>query len=146
MSEGRQGAMNLTSDEFREWLRCFRDECRWQAAMSGLPHEYTVRNWRPEADDDFLKAASGIREFGDEQNFYQSTYVYFDLDGMKYWTMGEPLNETVVLNRTSVENRYDAPAARGAEEHEESNGYSDAIVVDCDRSKGKVSNEQCSTV
>jgi hypothetical protein len=83
------------------------------------PHEYTIRNWRPEADDDFLKAASGIREFGYEQNFYESTYVYFDLDALKYWTMGAPLRETVVLNRTSVENRYDASAARGAAEHED---------------------------
>ena len=111
--------MNLTSEEFRQWFRGYRDECRWQAAKSGPPHEYTIRNWRPGADDDFLTAASGVREFGYEQNFYQSRYVYFDLDAMKYWTMGEPLNETVVLNRTSVENRYDAPDARGAEEHEE---------------------------
>lgn len=97
------------SREFASWMRSYRDDCRWQAAKSSPPHEYTIRAWRPEADEDFVRAAAGIREFGYEQSFYGNTYTYFDLDGLKYWTMGESLAETTVLNRDPVENRYPGP-------------------------------------
>ena len=93
--------------EFAAWMRSFRDGCPWQAAKSGPPHEYTVRKWRPEASDDFERAVAGIREFGYAQAFYGNTYIYFNLDGLKYWTMGDPLTETTVLNRDPVENRYE---------------------------------------
>ena len=94
------------SGEFAAWMRSFRDGCRWQAAKSGPPHEYTIRKWRPEARDDFERVAAGIREFGYEQAFYRNTYIYFNLDGLKYWTMGDALAETTVLNRDPVEKRY----------------------------------------
>lgn len=100
-------------DEFVVWFRHYRDQCRWQAAKSGPPHEYTIRKWRREADDDFERAAIGIREFGYPQAFYQSTFVYFDLDGFKYWTMGDPIPETTVLNRDSVEHRFERPSTWG---------------------------------
>jgi hypothetical protein len=38
--------------------------------------------------------------------FHQSTFVYFDLDGLKYWTLGSLLPETTVLNRDPIDNRY----------------------------------------
>ena len=95
------------SSEFGAWMRSYRDGCRWRAAKSGPPHEYTIRDWRPEADEDFERAAAGIREFGYSQNFYQNAYIYFNLDGLKYWTMGYPLAETTVLNRDPIECRYE---------------------------------------
>jgi hypothetical protein len=98
----------LTSSEFATWMRTYRDSCRWRAAKSGPPHEYTIRDWRPEADSDFEKSVGGIREFGYPQNFYSNTYIYFNLDGLKYWTMGEPSAETTVLNRDPIENRYES--------------------------------------
>jgi hypothetical protein len=88
-------------------MRSYRDLCRWQAAKSGPPHEYTIRDWRPEAEEDFERAAAGIREFGYFQAFYRNTYIYFNLDGLKYWTMGDPLAETTVLNRDPIDNRYE---------------------------------------
>jgi hypothetical protein len=95
------------STDFAAWMRSYRDSCRWQTAKSGPHHEYTIREWRPEADEDFEKAAAGIREFGYSQDFYQNTYIYFGLDGLKYWTMGETLARTTVLNRDPIENRYE---------------------------------------
>jgi hypothetical protein len=87
-------------------MRSYRDCCRWQAAKSGPPHEYTIRDWRPEAYEDFLRAAAGIREFGYSLAFYRKHYTYLDLDGLKYWTMGDTLAETTVLNRDPKEKRY----------------------------------------
>lgn len=107
--ENQAGGERSRSREFAEWMRLYRDSCRWQAAKSGPPHEYTIRAWRPEADEDFVRAAAWIREFGYPQAFYGNTYIYFDLDGLKYWTMGDPLAETTVLNRDPVENRYPGP-------------------------------------
>ena len=96
------------SSEFAAWMRSYRDICRWQVAKSDPPHEYTIRDWRPEADEDFARAAAGIREFGYPRVFYGNPYTYFDLDGLKYWTMGNPLAETTVLNRDPIENRYES--------------------------------------
>jgi hypothetical protein len=96
--------MSDSEYEFIEWLRTYRDRCRWQAARSDPPHEYTIRSWRPDAADDFVKAANGIRAFGYPEAFYSHVYCYFDLDSLKYWTIGAPLEETVVINRCPVEN------------------------------------------
>ena len=94
------------TNEYATWMRSFRDGCRWQTAKSGPPHEYTIREWRPEARDDFERSVAGIREFGYSQTFYANTYIYFNLDGLKYWTMGDSLPHTSVLNRDPVEKRY----------------------------------------
>ena len=97
----------VAAEEFRSWLRSYRDTCRWQAATTGPSHEYTVRAWRQDFSDDFEWAVAGIMKYGYPQSFYQSTYVYFDLDGLKYWTMGSPVEETTVINRDSVGHRFD---------------------------------------
>jgi hypothetical protein len=97
-----------TSREFAEWSRSFRDNCRRQAAKSGPSHEHTIRDWRPEADVDFERAAAGIREFGYSQLFHRNSYRYFDLDGLKYWSMGDSLAETTVLNLDPIVNRYES--------------------------------------
>ena len=94
------------SSEFATWMRSFRDGCRWQAAKSGPPHEYTIRKRSPDTSNEFERAAAGIREFGYAQAFYGNTFIYFNLDGLKYWTMGEPLAVTTVVNRDPIENRY----------------------------------------
>jgi hypothetical protein len=89
----------MSPEDFAQWFRRYRNQCRWQAAKSGPPHEYTIRNWRPEFEADFVRAIEGVREFGHPEHFYEQTYIYFRLDGLKYWTMGSPVSETVVLNR-----------------------------------------------
>jgi hypothetical protein len=106
--ENQLGDGEFTSSEFATWMRLYRDNCHWRVAKSGPPHEYTIRDWRPEADEDFARVAAGIREFGYSQAFFENTYTYFDLDGLKYWTMENPLTETTVLNRDPVENRYES--------------------------------------
>jgi hypothetical protein len=46
---------------------------RFAKTMSHIPHEYTVRG--------------------------QTTYTYLNIDGQRYWTMGAPLEATVIINR-----------------------------------------------
>ena len=69
------------------------------------PHEYIVRE---QVDEElFLQLVRHIREHGYEGHFYRKKITYFDADGMVYWTMGAPINETTIINRCIKENTYE---------------------------------------
>jgi hypothetical protein len=83
---------------------------RWQEAVTYrhvAPHEYTVRKWRPEAADqaDFDAFVLLIRRCGYADFFYRIRHIYWAVGEFKYWTMGWPVADTVVINRA----RVDAP-------------------------------------
>jgi hypothetical protein len=42
-----------------------------------------------------------IRRHGYDADFEGRTYTYLDIDDHSYWSMGAPLEETVVINRCS---------------------------------------------
>ena len=69
------------------------------------PHEYTVRTWMPDEPDstDFNRFVTLIRRFGYADFYYQVRHLYWAVDGFKYWTMGWPVPETVVVNRARVD-------------------------------------------
>ncbi len=48
-----------------------------------------------------------IRTYGYEGRFYHKPITYFDEDGMVYWTMGEPVEETTIINRCTKEQTYE---------------------------------------
>ena len=62
-------------------------------------HEYTIREWVPDHEDDFERAVEIVRSLGEPAQFWSNTYTYLHLDGMKYWTMGSGVSQTTVLNR-----------------------------------------------
>jgi hypothetical protein len=74
---------------------------RWTFAktMPRHPHEYTVRQHRPEYDELFCTFVEMIRRYGYVKKWDGRTYVYLDLDGWSYWTMGNPISETTIINR-----------------------------------------------
>lgn len=85
----------------------FIDSCQWTFAktMPEWPHEYIVRD---QVDEDrFVRLVCHIRENGYESKFYQKTLIYYEYDGMVYWTMGAPLEETIIINRCRKENTYE---------------------------------------
>ncbi len=66
------------------------------------PHEYIVckiddnaPQWRSE----FEWVVLFIRQNGYLKKFRRKEYIYFDHEGYSYWTMGEPLETTWILNR-----------------------------------------------
>lgn len=69
--------------------------------MASIPHEYTVRKqWESEADfEDFVVY---IRENGYAEQFYSKTFIYLNIDGYKYWTMGASVYETTIINRAKI--------------------------------------------
>jgi hypothetical protein len=94
--------------EFSPELKDFIINSDWIFAKTYAetwPHEYIVRD---RVDEDlFVKMVEHIRRFGYEGPFYKQKYIYFEEDGYVYWTMGEPIEETTIINRCTKENTYE---------------------------------------
>ncbi len=66
------------------------------------PHEYIVRDKINGEDQEFIDAVVYIRENGIPMSFWGKQYIYLHLDGRLYRTMGDPIEDTVILNRCCV--------------------------------------------
>ncbi len=98
---------------FPEQIKEFIKDCQWTFAktMPKWPHEYIVRD---KVDEElFVEMVQHIRKHGYEGSFYKRKITYFDEDGLVYWTMGEPLDQTVIINRCKKENTYAARLKMG---------------------------------
>ena len=72
--------------------------------MADIPHWYIVKE-RLSADDQVLFAefVQYIRSNGVYARFRKYNFSYLYHDGFYYWTMGEPVSKTTVINRASDE-------------------------------------------
>ena len=94
-------------------LRQFIASSKWTFAttMPEWPHEYIVRD---RVDENlFEQLVRHIRTNGYEGTFYEKTYIYFEEDGLLYWTMGNPIDETTIINRCKNENSYECRLKNG---------------------------------
>lgn len=95
--------MPFTVDDARTYIATVR----WQFArtMPQWPHEYTVLRWQPELDEAFYAFVELIRNDGTVKPWPRDAAVpryrhsYLEIDGWEYWTMGDPIPETVLINR-----------------------------------------------
>ena len=55
-----------------------------------------------------------IREQGEVRPWGKHMHTYFDYDGWTYWTMGAPLDETILINRERTKSRRVATRGLGA--------------------------------
>ena len=88
-----------------ERARAYIASVRWKDTVTMkafAPHEYTVRKWNPTLESEFEWFVMWIREHGYKARWGKHEHIYLELDGQKYWTMGAPLSETVVINREVV--------------------------------------------
>ena len=94
-------------ERFPNKLKKFIDEVFWTFAktMPEWPHEYIVR--KNVSDELFIETFEHIRENGCQGRYYDQQYIYFEEDGLIYWTMGAPIADTTIINRTKVENSYE---------------------------------------
>jgi hypothetical protein len=101
------------SVSFPEPLREFIDSLEWTFAktMPEWPHEYIVRDRVDEKL--FVLLVRHIREHGYPGKFYQKDITYLDEAGIVYWTMGEPLGETTIVNRCRKEDSYEYRLQKG---------------------------------
>lgn len=90
--------MSWSQAEFRRFVR----EHDWIFArtMPDNPHEYTLR--KNTSDEVFEAAVRFVRENGEPELYYGKQYTVYFCDDHKYWTMGAPLEETILINRKST--------------------------------------------
>ena len=69
--------------------------------MPQWPHEYVVRG-RVQDEESFFRCVVTIRRFGYDGRFFTKTLRYLDLDPHKYWTMGDFLAYTIIINRAEL--------------------------------------------
>ncbi len=103
---------------FTPHIKVFLTQVKWTYArtMPDWPHEYIVRTKVDESL--FVEMVQHIREHGYQGFFYKRPITYFDEDGMTYWTMGEPLDQTVIINRCIKENTYEERLKKGTLPHQ----------------------------
>jgi len=94
-------------------LRDFVDTAEWTFAktMPEWPHEYIVRD---RVDESLFEAlVSHIRAHGLEGRFYRQVLTYYAEDGLLYWTMGAPIEETTIINRCRKKSSYENRLLKG---------------------------------
>lgn len=85
-------------------IRSFIERQSWTFAKTYAktsPHEWLCKDKleREEEKQEFEYFVTFIREHGCRKKFKKSFYTHFDLDGFSYWTMGAPLEITIIINR-----------------------------------------------
>ena len=89
-----------------EWdkLREMIARCEWTFAktMPWCPHEYIVRGKCPLSEDEFIYFINMQRSYGKVERWGKYITPYLYIDDYKYWTMGAPVEETIVMNRAKV--------------------------------------------
>lgn len=74
---------------------------RFAKTMPRNPHEYTMREtWS--SREEFEAAVLFIRSAGLVEYFRGKRYICLYHEGFKYWTMGNPLGQTILINRARV--------------------------------------------
>ena len=84
-------------------IRRFIGDHEWTFAktMPTIPHWYTLRK-KAKRDEDFAAFVQEIRVRGVARQFGRKSFTYFDIDGWTYWTMGSPIEETILINRARL--------------------------------------------
>jgi len=73
---------------------------KFAKSMPQIPHHYTLREtWD---DVTFTSSVLAIRKYGVPRKFGNREYIYYDFDGCTYWTMGSPIDQTILINRATI--------------------------------------------
>jgi hypothetical protein len=90
-----------------EKVEKFIDSADWVFAKTyakTAPHEYAVRDKNPHLEDEFVYFVKFIRKHGYEEMFWNKPYTRYNVGKYKYWTMGNPIDETTIINRAIINN------------------------------------------
>jgi hypothetical protein len=79
--------------------------------MPEWPHEYLVR---ARVNSQLFEAVvTHIRSAGYEGLFYSKSLTYYEEDGLVYWTMGAPVEETTIINRCKAADTFESRSRSG---------------------------------
>ena len=92
-------------DDFKEFIST--RSWRYAKTMPQWPHEYATRRFDDPHQEQavFEEAVAFIRANGERRKFEPTgkISVYLDIDGRQYWTMGAPIEETIIINRAFLD-------------------------------------------
>lgn len=94
--------MKITHDI--EAFSLLEGSARWHWAKTyekKAPHYYCVRSEFGN-DEIFDRVVAFMRRNSTEELFFGKPFRYFYYGGWKYWTMGNPIPETTIINRAKV--------------------------------------------
>lgn len=75
----------------------------WQFAktMPEIPHEYIVTDNYPEKSKEINAFIAKIEKNGYKKPFYGKEYKYLEIDGYKYWVMGNIINRAKIKDNNA---------------------------------------------
>ncbi|QFJ56357.1 hypothetical protein [Pseudobutyrivibrio xylanivorans] len=89
-------------------IRQFVSKYPWTFAKTYAdfaPHEYYVKDkLDEEGKDEFVWFVEYVRENGFDCKFASKEHTYYEFDGHYYWTMGDLIEDTIILNRCDKSN------------------------------------------
>ena len=93
--------LKLSKDNLRRFKN-FIQESAWVFAKTyakKAPHYYVVKDTLNHKEFEWVTAF--IRENGVKRRFWNKEFIYFYIpnDGFKYWTYGDPIEKTEVINK-----------------------------------------------
>jgi hypothetical protein len=80
------------------------DSVEWKFAktMPWIPHFYTLKmKWTDQ--EDFYNVVRYLRAYSVTETFGKKQYDYYYYNGYKYWTMGAPVADTILINRAKAQ-------------------------------------------
>ena len=90
----------MTVEEVRAFIAAH--EWRFAKTMPRTPHWYVTRE-RARDVGEFQRVVAAIRALGEARRWHGHIFTYLDLDGYCYWTMGAPIEATIIINRAKLE-------------------------------------------
>ena len=89
----------MTKERVEELLE--KQKFTFAKTMANIPHAWSARKeWT--SDKDFVDVVLFMREHGTTEYFFKKPFVYFYANGYKYWTMGNDMTITRIINRAKV--------------------------------------------
>ena len=92
----------MTDEEISDYI----SNVFWRTSVDES-HQYTLGSWNPDLADVFSKFVIHIRRNGYIDKFMGIEYTYFNVGDYQYWSMGAPLEETILINRAKLKDDYD---------------------------------------
>lgn len=87
---------DMTEQEFKDFVQAH--EWVYAKTMPANPHCYVVKDKCRDLVE-FYRAVLYIRKHGKMRRFFRKGYTYYDMQPFTYWTMGNPLEQTKIINR-----------------------------------------------
>ena len=77
-------------------------EWRFAKSMPSTPHWYTLKANCPDLIHECEFLAEFIRRNGYVEELFGRAYTYYDFGSYQYLSMGEPIGETILINRAEL--------------------------------------------